>query len=175
MKSVSAITKDKIFWQVEAHPAVPKPFAGRYPTRWRLTFLSQTNLKKVLWQYDGKPNLLMAAKAESFLKKSGTMWLCEYDKGGAFRHTWQKTPRKEPFTVYNLHPLTAFYYPWALESSGADFFRAWRGTGQYPKLMVDRGRKFFVYSPIKEMLLGEANIQLLREYRNWLRKTNPLK
>src|SRR5271168_63294 len=172
MKTISAITRRPAFWQVDPARTKAMPFPGRYPTRWHLIFLSAP--KKVLWQYEGKPNKLIIPKVESFLKKHGTMWLCEYDRGGCFRYTWQSTPRKMPFNVYGLNSLAAWYYPWAKEGSGSEFFRAWRYGVQH-KMILSQGKKFFVYSTIKEMLMGESNIQLLREYRTWLRKVDPLK
>jgi hypothetical protein len=99
------------------------------------------------------------------------MLLTEIDKGGVIRYSRQNTPR-EVFNVQVVNAsLSQFYYPWLGEVVGSDFFRAW--AHRFSKQLKLDTRRFFVYAPWEKMYPGKN--PELREYRAWLRKTNPWK
>jgi hypothetical protein len=173
------LTKKPGFWQVDIKRTRPMPFPGRFPTRWHLAFYGQDG-KTLVWKYQGKPDPQLFSKVYKIgSKQRGWMFLAEYDRGGAFRHTWQGCPRGS-WSVGNINSmLSHFYYPWypgGMEQVGNDFFYSWSHPC-FPKQVMFGGKKFSVYSGIKKMNVmdNEEYVQRLRDYRAWLKKSNPWK
>jgi hypothetical protein len=94
----------------------PKPFAGRFPTRW-LAILYLNG--KVLFVYQGKPNSLVAAKIQDLVRRGpqeSVFYLRELDRNGAIAEVIVYPPRRVMslwgFGVENWRPdLYRFYYP----------------------------------------------------------------
>jgi hypothetical protein len=153
MKHFNNIAKNKDFWQVDIHRTKIKPFPGRYPTRWRILFTDVN--QKILFDRITKPNSLII---NGIIKKAthtnGYLTLFEFDRGGAFRHSWKPLPRVSGFGIGWHSPAIIYcYYPW--HTSLTDFFGPWL-VPTFSKQMKLGKKTFFVYSPYGRMWFNEG-------------------
>jgi hypothetical protein len=167
MRPLQTLYDNPRFWEVAHDRTKPEPFPGKFPTRWRIRFLSQDK-NRIIWEYLGKPDPLRIGRVTFLMKHPGIICADEFDKGGVFRAAARMCPRHElVIQSYNPH-VSYFYYPWHSTTNG--FFDMWETPLYHKKGILDK-HSFFYYSPYQEMF-GEAQIQRLKEHRLWLRKLN---
>lgn len=166
MKNLKHLYKNPAFWLVDQNRNKVSPFPGRYPTRWRVVFFEGI---KTVFDYIGKPSPTIVAKIDALNKRKGTLVLAEFDRLGTFRQLMRGTPGIMALHYYN--GIAAYlYYPW--HSSIGEFHGPWRAPVHLKRVLLD-GRSFAVYSPFEKMLPDQ--VEPLREWKTWLRRTNPLK
>lgn len=151
MQSIRKIAEKTIQGGIAIRP--PKPFPGRYPTRWLIIRNGGGTITKPCWtQASNKP------------VKAGEASYYEFDRAGVIR-SW------DTFNGYCFNSaLMKYYYPW---SSYPRFYLPWN-TPLYPKLLETRKRKWVVYSPFESMNNPQGD-QMISEYNSWLRRSGLLK
>lgn len=161
-----------MFLSVDLNRRMTNPFPGRFPTRWDIMVVEN---KHYLFRYIGKPDATVALKVKRMGKVPGrTFGLCEFDKDGSIRTMYKTNPR-EGFKPQTIHPvLNYIYYPFDTDF-GAYFFGPWGHRPVFHKrILLDR-RAFSIYAPIETMVGQAIQVERLREYKIWLRKSNLLK
>ena len=95
----------------------PQPFAGDYPTRWRIEVNYGRNRMATrpsqVFHYVGKPNPLVARRVMQICTYSvcGTIYAVEFDRGGAFAFTRTHLPNRHILAA-DWAQVFRFYYPW---------------------------------------------------------------
>jgi hypothetical protein len=170
MQNLHKIYNAPAFWMASNARTKVKPFPGKFPTRWRIACYKG---EEKMFELTTKPDQKAIDRVARLCKQGWEMVAAEFDLGGAFRCARVANSKKTPLVVRYWSPAVAyFYYPWSITS--AEFFGPWRTPLFHKEICIGR-RKFFIFSPNQHQMAGEANIERVREYKNWLNKTKPWK
>lgn len=163
MQTVLNFARTKLKSKIDVLRKNPDPFPGIYPTRWALGLRDPKG--KLVFRYVGKPNLFRALEFLRLTHKTlGSARLIEFDLGGPIRMASSKTPA-DCFTCLEPRSYLAYYYYPFSHAMPNSFFHAWLQKTSHVQLKIGH-RTWFVYKH------QDADPELLREYRAFLRKYN---
>lgn len=146
----------------------PKPFPGKYPTRW-LIEIQLLGTEKKLFEYFGKPNMTVSKTVADYLGGRVTtqvlhVTFMEFDRGGpisSYIGGWN--PRSNATRVfYGMAAeslLFKFYYPW----NPGELITPWE-RGIFSKRIRWREKVWFVYAGIKVLKMQEHLVR----HKGWL-------
>jgi hypothetical protein len=150
-----------------------EPFAGLYPTRWKIegeyTFNARGEKADQRFSYLGKPNPTVAFRLRYIFQRApiGHFSLQEFDRGGllAFADTY---PPRLGGTILatDWNPVFKFYYPWM--TAGGELMTGW-GCGRllHRIPIIYQGKRALVYDNRVPEIISAANWQ---EHKTWLNR-----
>ena|SRR5580692_8605960 len=148
-----------------------QPFAGVYPTRWKIeasySYERGARRPNREFKYIGKPDQLVAWHVRHILRRSlvGRVEAREFDRGGVIAYALQRTQR-EHLNISDWSPIFRFYYPFA--HANAIMLTPW--TQVFQRIpVIHRGKRAMIYSAYLSDIIQETQWQ---EHKTWLEGAN---
>jgi hypothetical protein len=150
-----------------------EPFAGLYPTRWKIEGEYTLNVRgqksDQRFSYLGKPNPTVALRLRYIFQRApiGSFSLKEFDRGGLLAYADTYPPRLAgQILATDWNSVFRFYYPWM--SGSGELVTSW-GIGRtiHRVIVPYQGRAAVIYS---EHSAANIAVQTWQEHKTWLNR-----